>query len=74
MEESPMAAWRPIATAPRDGTVVLVYMPDALEPKVALAQWVEDEWTDAWREDGCRPIDAEPTRWLPVPSLPRQRP
>lgn len=69
-------SWQPISTAPRDGTPVLIYMPDAVEPCISLAMWShcpEDPLGDAWYEywgDSNGPIDAEPSHWMPLPKPP----
>jgi hypothetical protein len=62
--------WRAIATAPRDGTPVLTYHPDADEPKIALVQWRFGGWFDFWSEAGPA-IVAAPTHWMPLPNPPR---
>jgi hypothetical protein len=58
--------WRPISTAPRDGTPVLVRCGEADQnPRVAV--FVEDTWMDP---DGTHVLNAEttglPTHWAPV--------
>lgn len=71
--------WRPIQTAPKDGTPVLLYSPDAKDPKIFVGMFVkfdeEDkgEWFDYWRDDGCWCIDAESTHWMPLPAPPIRR-
>lgn len=71
--------WQPIKTAPKDGSVILLYCPDAREPSVILGEWSEfesalqpgkvviAEWTDTWAE---RELDCEPTHWQPLPEPP----
>jgi hypothetical protein len=71
------ADWQSIDSAPRDGTTVLLYSPDAAAPQVMLGFWSEwtieelaeagSEWADAWTGAA---IDADPTHWSPVPDLP----
>lgn len=69
-----MADWQPIETAPRN-TPVLVFSPDASEPKVLLAHCLDfgdgdgAEWYDVWQETGY-PIDADPSHWQPLPEPP----
>lgn len=75
-----MSEWQPIETAPKDGTRVLVFSPDAREPQIFVA-WLgsfilpgtkgeEDEgWIDAWSDDL---VDAWPTHWQPLPAPPEQ--
>lgn len=76
-----MTYWQPIETAPRDGTVVLLFMPDARDPGIDVGFWSEwtiekigeegAEWADPWSHLA---IDTEPTHWLPIPKPPPQFP
>lgn len=64
--------WKPIATAPKDGRVVLVHAPFGESQNgivAAPARYVERHW---WRDNdgygytvGCRP-----THWAEMPSMP----
>lgn len=74
--------WQPIATAPRDGTSVLLYVPDMRQP-VCVGRWFETETREfgevtheskswliqdfALRMFGRAP---EPTHWMPLPAAP----
>ena len=69
--------WQPIETAPKDGTRILLYSPDAMEPKCFIGYWLNDvdypdggAWFDYWREDTGLPIDADSTHWMPLPEAP----
>lgn len=58
--ESP---WRPIDTAPKDGTEVLIYSPMV---GTLIAKWNDDIWVDALVQfNGSCPV--RPTLWMPVP-------
>lgn len=46
-----MSEWRPIETAPRDGTHVLVYYEFATVPIAHVAFWDADEH-DLWQSNG----------------------
>src|SRR3954469_11202501 len=66
MDGQGVPRWRPISTAPRDGTPVLVRCGEAAQnPRVAV--FVEDTWMDP---DGTYVLNAEttglPTHWAPV--------
>ena len=62
-----MSEWRPIETAPRDGTEVLGAWEFAwtggwcLEPVI----YREGAWIVSWDHDA-----AEPTHWMPLPKPP----
>lgn len=71
-------AWQPIETAPKDGTWVLAYSPDAAGgdyPPVFIVQWRDDDdypdggawWLD---HDAGFPVDADPSHWMPLPPKP----
>lgn len=65
-------AWQPIETAPRDGTDVLAYIPDAYN-KIDIVSWQSDgaggkAWCRARCVDGLEA--GQPTRWMPLPAPP----
>jgi hypothetical protein len=75
--------WRPIETAPKDGTHVFLYVPgDSLYPTVGhydTREYFMKEYGDAdymdegWRWSYGYPADfhddaLEPTRWMPLPT------
>ena len=77
-----LGAWLPIATAPQDGTRVLIYMPESSSRKVLEAYWAMP-W-EAAPEDQCwwstphgptgRGYTILPkavTHWMPLPAPPR---
>jgi hypothetical protein len=49
-----MPGWQPIATAPRDGGAILVYIPDnpghAVRQDVIEVYWSGGHWETAWRD------------------------
>ncbi|BCZ76012.1 hypothetical protein [Komagataeibacter phage phiKX1] len=56
--------WRPIETAPKDGTCILV-------PVKFIGADVVTWWAAAWREttNGLR-LNEAPTHWMPLPNPP----
>lgn len=78
-----MAEWQPIETAPKDGTWVLVYgfINDGYqnECRITTAQWAKvldysDQycWRYAHYESGHYG-QIEPTHWMPLPPLPKEK-
>lgn len=82
---APTDAWRPIETAPKDATTVLIACPGG----VLSAWWdAEFDWRFDEDEEECVPISAwtngavedwgmeearayEPTHWMPLPASPQ---
>jgi hypothetical protein len=78
-----MGEWQPIATAPRDGTVVLVYREIAPWRVVGWARWEGIELGDfnrpqtigGWISNGFYDPPGNlglghPTHWMPLPEPP----
>ena len=61
--------WRPIATAPNDGTRVLVYRPDAtsLKRKIGIDARTPDRFNGAWQQTR---LGEQPSHWMPLPEPP----
>ena len=61
--------WKPIESAPKDGTKVLVYRPifvDRYITEIGIDWW--DKWDGA--PEGCwmkSRVDVQPTHWMPLP-------
>ena len=61
--------WQPIATAPRDGTEVLVYRKyDTGYELITVAHYFAGK--DNW-EQGVGMYDIVPTHWQPLPDPPQ---
>lgn len=72
-----MSAWQPIETAPKDGTWVLLFSPDAEPDTPFIGQWRDvEDYPDGgawWENNGssyC--IDADPSHWQPLPESPEE--
>ncbi|CAH1205756.1 hypothetical protein PAECIP111893_02410 [Paenibacillus plantiphilus] len=70
--------WKPIDTAPKDGTSILVLNNDKY---VYEARYDEDSWNKCkWKfasadQHGCGCCsgdDDEPTHWMPLPQMPKE--
>ncbi|NOG74102.1 hypothetical protein [Roseicella sp. DB1501] len=69
-----MEPWKPITSAPRDGSTILAYLPAPPEPDrrqdvVAIFWDAVCGWATAY--SGAR-LDSEPTYWMPLPAPPGQ--
>jgi hypothetical protein len=75
-EERQAREWRPIATAPRDGTGIIVYSPEAEESFcVFTAHCLEGPPGEFDWYDVCEgPVDVTLTHWQPLPPPPRALP
>lgn len=68
-----LSAERPIETAPRDGTEILLYFPKtywATGSNYAIGWWIDNDWF-AGEADSNSMTDfgSEPTCWWPLPAL-----
>lgn len=71
--------WQDIATAPRDGTWVLLaggsinygWCRDDRPPAVT-SQYMDGCWQFAWYDSGYYGEYETPTHWMPLPSPPRE--
>jgi hypothetical protein len=79
-----MVGWRPIETAPKDGTYVLLFFPsrpisDTFTGIVRSGCWgyvEDDDDSDGWYEHPeddmtQRAGDGLPTHWMPLPDPPK---
>jgi hypothetical protein len=58
--------WRPIETAPKDGTLILAsWAGSALHP--IISRWLKNG--QAWTHPFNKPVNS-PTHWLPLPAPP----
>lgn len=67
--------WLPIDCAPKDGTLVLGYIPDN-PGQIGGALFMRFDAADGeWREENSTqteswPVDCEPTHWMTIPDFP----
>lgn len=65
--------WQPIETAPKDGTRLWLFYPDARADDQQVVGWFVDDLRNGprWIDHAdCREFD-EPTHWMPLPDPPR---
>lgn len=67
--------WQPIETAPKDGTAMLAYLPDSVDPLmvVEVREFEGDPDGPGWYITGTESeaeIDCAPTHWMPLPAPP----
>jgi hypothetical protein len=68
-----LTEWRPMETAPRDGTRVLV-LTDRGGGQQFVAWWGDRvHWVDGWSHDGDILLDCELLGWLPLVPGPEVR-
>lgn len=71
-----MSKWKPIKTAPKDGTTIIGWTKDWGEPM--LIQWVcIQQWNDpkdvfGWAEESDWSTSVTPTHWMPLPKPPAE--
>jgi hypothetical protein len=66
-----MNNWQPMDTAPKDGTQILIYTGDAIEPTIFLAGYDADTTYRGWYDDGGSHISMI-THWMPLPAPPER--
>jgi hypothetical protein len=69
------SAWKPIETAPKDGSTLLLYCPDGdLPADRVVGGWWDDfgPYRKEMGGDGVWSFDlpGEPTHWMPLPEPP----
>lgn len=71
----PFSIWQPIETAPMDGTLVLVFIPNLHEDmhtarfgRQWMRPWKGKGWL--WKDENLNYNGFAPTHWMPLPSPP----
>lgn len=62
--------WRPIETAPKDGTELIASRFWGDGSVVAIMHWLPLDGDGFWDSDGWD-ADWEPTHWIPLPPPPK---
>jgi len=68
------AGWKPISSAPKDGTPVLAFWTGATEAATVygrsygITMFKHGEWVNV---DNCDDAYSEPTHWMPLPAAPQ---
>lgn len=67
--------WRPIESAPKDGTWVLGYWPTVCpQDRINTMQWYVSVFDGSYWMDAGNHLDwLEPTHWMPLPALPQDK-
>lgn len=71
--------WRPIETAPRDGTAILIaggtysydIYADETFNSVTIAYWYGNHWRGEDRQAHDEWYTHDPTHWMPLPEPPK---
>lgn len=70
-------AWQPFETAPKDGTVIDLWIPHLnsqreTDCRFTNAVWSSGEWVDFWSGDLISDLFIDkPTHWMPIPEGPK---
>ena len=71
-------SWRDIATAPRDGSLILCFYPDRHgHDRYSLRYWATGDWgarSEGWSDQHRQLRKTEPAHWMPLPPLPSAHP
>lgn len=65
--------WRPMESAPRDGTRILIYVPDDDDGEThKVASWGPSPYRSGWSYRGGWMAGDVPQCWMPLPEPPSQ--
>ncbi len=62
--------WQPIASAPKDGTDILLAGTVGRKVRIKVGFWHADAWAVAIARSGAIPPFEQPTHWRPPPPPP----
>jgi hypothetical protein len=64
--------WQPIETAPKDGTPIWLFYPEAHEQdRQAVGWWVNDFREPRWMDHADAHDFIQPSHWMPLPEPPK---
>lgn len=66
-----MREWQPIETAPKDGTVILLYRYLRGSLSFVIGYATNDGIKPIWMEYSAPFKTIEPTHWMPMPEVPK---
>jgi hypothetical protein len=70
LHEAQQGDWRPLASAPKDGTAVIVLLPERFYPRVVEARWRHD-LNYPWWDTRTHHLEWEDVlAWMPFPPAP----
>ena len=69
-EGEAMAKWRPIESAPKDGTPILITDIEQPSAGLLIARWKMDAWWGLPTPRGNCTIWPDATHWMPLPKAP----
>jgi hypothetical protein len=72
-----MTDWQPIETAPKDGSLILLYFERVYGDSIEIAGWFpfglqsKNRKEHRWRRSRWEEVYDGPTHWMPLPSAPK---
>ena len=66
------SGWRPIESAPKDGTAILVFCPHASPYQIVASFHTKEPKWSGWLEDYEGEQIWPPTHWMPLPAPPAE--
>ena len=64
------STWQPTTTAPKDGTTILIHVPNSDHRPIREARWESDHTNGYWRTDLCIVFPESVSEWMPLPTPP----
>lgn len=65
--------WQPIETAPKDGTNILLFIPEwRPEYQRVVGHWGRSFFGEKWFDNvGMKALSCRPSHWMPLPEPPK---